>query len=52
MRGRWVKTKSYHTYHAVNTSDTICKKNQERQLTDSGVMPEMMKDILQVANAR
>lgn len=28
---------------------TICKRSQERQLTDTGVMPEKMKDILQDA---
>ena len=33
----------------VKTLNTICKKNQERQLTDTGVMPEKMKDILRDA---
>ena len=45
---RGVKTISYHTYHVVKPY-TICKRNQERQLTEKGVMPEKMKDILQDA---
>ena len=46
---RGVQTTGYHKHHVVKTLNTICKRNQERQLTDTGVMPEKMKDILQDA---